>query len=110
MPVGNGSDRGRVPHEDESAETELPAALSVEDDIPSPRKRADFPQVFRHERTSANRLRETSRYDGSRNACWCGSQSCARLQGLVDGSSAPGEYREGCCQSGRVPRGAFVKA
>jgi histidyl-tRNA synthetase len=31
------------------------------DDIPSPRKRADFPRVFRHERTSANRLRETSR-------------------------------------------------
>ena len=31
------------------------------DDIPSPRKRADFPQVFRHERTLANRLRETSR-------------------------------------------------
>ena len=27
------------------------------DDIPSPRKRADFPRVFRHERTLANRLR-----------------------------------------------------
>jgi len=31
------------------------------DNIPSPRKRADFPQVFHHERTLANRLRETSR-------------------------------------------------
>src|SRR5271157_291003 len=31
------------------------------DNIPSPRKRVDFPQVFRHERTLANRLRETSR-------------------------------------------------
>ena len=30
------------------------------DNIPSPRKRADFPQVFRHERTLANRLRETN--------------------------------------------------
>ena len=92
------------------AEKELPAALSVEDDIPSPRKRADFPRVFRHERTSVNRLRETSRYDGSRNARWCGSQSCARLEGLVDGLSALGAYREGRCRSGRVPRGAFVKA
>ena len=26
------------------------------------------------------------------------------------GPSAPGTYREGRCQSGRVPRGAFVKA
>ena len=109
MPVCNGSDRGRVLHGDGAAEKELPAAPSVEDDIPSPRKRADFPRVFRHERTSANRLRETRRYVGSRNARWCGSRSCARLEGLVDGSSAPGEYREGCCQSGRVPRGAFVK-
>src|SRR5271157_2605150 len=49
------------------------------DNIPSPRKRADFPQVFRHERTLANRLRETSRYVGGRNACWCGSRTCARL-------------------------------
>ena len=46
------------------------------DNIPSPRKRADFPQVFRHERTLANRLRETSRYVGGRNACWCGSRAC----------------------------------
>jgi hypothetical protein len=90
--------------------------LSVEDDIPSPRKRADFPRVFRHERTAANRLRETSRYVGSRNACWCGSQSCTRLalprreEGRVYGPSAPGAYREGYYQSGRVPRGAFVKA
>src|SRR5271157_1656039 len=30
------------------------------DNIPSPRKRADFPQVFRHERTLANRPRETN--------------------------------------------------
>src|SRR5271157_5937648 len=30
------------------------------DNIPAPRKRADFPQVFRHERTLANRLRETN--------------------------------------------------
>ena len=29
-------------------------------DFFSPRKRADFPQVFRHERTLANRLRETN--------------------------------------------------
>ena len=92
------------------AEKELPADLSLEDNIPSPRKRADFPRVFHHERTLANRLRETSRYDGSSNARWCGSRSCARLQGLVDGPSAPGAYREGRCQSGRVPRGAFVKA
>src|SRR5437764_8919950 len=110
MPVCNGSDRGCVLHEDGSAEKELPADLSLEDNIPSPRKRADFPQVFRHERTMANRLRETSRYVGSRNACWCGSRACARLEGLVDGSSAPGAYREGRCQGGRVPRGAFVKA
>ena len=46
------------------------------DNIPSPRKRADFPQVFHHERTLANRLRETSRYVGGRNACWCGSRAC----------------------------------
>ncbi len=46
---------------------------------PSPRKRADFPRVFRHERTSANRLRETSRYVGGRNARWCGSRAYARL-------------------------------
>src|SRR3954470_14592368 len=71
------------------------------DDIPSPRKRADFPRVFRHERTSANRLGETSRYVGDRNARWCGSRACARLalhrleEGLADGSSAPGAYREG---------------
>ena len=49
---------------------------SPTDDIPSPRKRADFPRVFHHERTFANRLRETSRYVGGRNACWCGSRSC----------------------------------
>src|SRR5271157_329194 len=49
------------------------------DNIPSPRKRADFPQVFRHERTLANRLREISRYVGGRNACWCGYRTCARL-------------------------------
>ena len=110
MPTRNGSDRGRVPHEEGSAETELPADLSVEDDIPGPRKRADFPQVFRHERTLVNRLRETSRYVGGRNARWCGSRSCARLKGQVDGPSAPGAYREGRCQSGRVPRGALVKA
>jgi hypothetical protein len=78
MPVGNGSDRGRVPHEDGWAEKELSADPSVVDNIPSPRKRADFPRVFRHERTSANRHRETSRYVGSRNACWCGSRSCWR--------------------------------
>src|SRR5437868_1567888 len=71
------------------------------DDIPSPRQRADFPRVFRHERTSANRLRETSRDDGGRNACWCGSRAYARLalhrleEGLADGPSAPGAYREG---------------
>src|SRR5882757_11285265 len=73
------------------------------DNIPSPRKRANFPQVFRHERTSANRLRETSRYVGGRNACWCGSRAYARLalhrleEGLAYGPSAPGAYREGCC-------------
>src|SRR3954453_18879157 len=73
------------------------------DDLPSPRKRADFPRVFRHERTSAHRLRETSRDVGGSNACWCGSQSDARLafhrleEGLADGSSAPGAYREGRC-------------
>ena len=40
------------------------------DNIPSPRKRADFPQVFRHERTWANRLRETSRIpEGSPTLC-----------------------------------------
>ena len=110
MPLRNGSDRGRVPHGDGAAEKELPAAPLVEDDIPSPRKRADVPRVFRHERASANRLRETSRDVGGRNACWCGSQSCARLKGLVDGPSAPGADREGRCQGGRVPRGAFVKA
>ena len=49
------------------------------DNIPLPRKRADFPQVFRHERTLANRLRETSRHVGGRNARWCGSRSYARL-------------------------------
>ena len=76
MPLRNGSDRGRVPHGDGAAEKELPAAPLVEDDIPSPRKRADFPRVFRHERASANRLRGTSRYVGGRNACWCGSRSC----------------------------------
>jgi hypothetical protein len=110
MPLRNGSDRGRVPHGDGAAEKELPAAPLVEDDIPSPRKRADFPRVFRHERASANRLRGTSRYVGGRNARWCGSRSCTRLEGLVDDPSAPGAYREGRCRSGRVPRGAFVKA
>ena len=40
------------------------------DNIPSPRKRADFPRVFRHERTLANRLRETSRDVGGRNSDW----------------------------------------
>jgi hypothetical protein len=79
MPVGNGSDRGRVPHEDESAEKELSADPSVVDNnIPLLRKRADFPRVFRHERTSANRHRETSRYVGGSNARWCGSRSCWR--------------------------------
>jgi hypothetical protein len=102
--------KGSVLHEDGSAEKDLSADLPVDDNVPSPRKRADFPRVFRHERASANRLRETSRDVGSRNACWCGSRSCARLEGLVDGPSAPGAYREGRCQSGRVPRGAFVKA
>src|SRR5436309_3231660 len=76
---------------------------SPTDDIPSPRKRADFPRVFRHERTLANRPKETSRYVGGSNACWCGSQVCARLalhrleESLADSSSAPGAYREGCC-------------
>src|SRR5208283_1269723 len=71
------------------------------DNIPSPRKRADFPQVFRHERTLANRLRGTSRYVGGRNARWCGSRTYARLalhrmeERLAYGSSAPGAYREG---------------
>ena len=102
--------------EEGSAEKELPADLLVEDDIPSPRKRADFSQVFRHERASANRKRETSRYVGSRNACWCGSRLCVQLalpqreDGLAQGPSAPGAYREGRVPSGRVPRGAFVKA
>ena len=59
-----------IPHENGSTEKELPADPSVEDNIPSPRKRADFPLVFRHERTAANRLRETSRNLGSRKACW----------------------------------------
>src|SRR5215831_11093085 len=115
-PICNGSDRGWILHEEGSAEKERPAGLSVEDDIPSPRKRADFPRVSRHERTSANRLRETGSYVGSRNAHWCGSRSCARLAlprregGLAHDPSAPGAYREGRGQSGRVPRGAFVKA
>ena len=52
------------------------------DDIPAPRKRADFPRVFRHERTLANRLGETSRDVGGRNACWCGSRACARLASI----------------------------
>ena len=65
------------------------------------RKRADFPRVFRHERTSANRLREQSRYVGGGNACWCGSRPCGRLafhrleEGPAHGPSAPGAYREG---------------
>src|SRR6516162_9794382 len=73
------------------------------DKIPSPRKRADFPRVFRHERTLTNRLRETSRYVGGSNACWCGSQAYARLalhlmeEGLAHGSSASGTHREGRC-------------
>jgi hypothetical protein len=116
MPLCNGSDRGRVLREDGSAEKELTADLSAVDDIPSPRKRADFPRVFRHERTSANRPRETSRYVGGRNARWCGSRACTRLalprreEGLLHGPSAPGAYREGRCKSDRVPQGAFVKA
>jgi hypothetical protein len=116
MPLGNGSDQGCVLHEDGSAEQELPADLSVEDNIPSPRKRADFPQVFRHERTSAHRLRETSGEVGGGNACWRGSRAYARLalprreEGLVHGPSAPGAYREGRCKSGRVPRGALVRS
>jgi hypothetical protein len=58
----------------------------------------------------------TSRNVGSRNACWCGSRACARLalpqkeEGQAHGLSAPGAYREGRCNSGRAPRGAFVKA
>src|SRR5260370_41406728 len=73
------------------------------DEIPLPRKRADFPRVFRHERTLANRQRETSRDVGGRNACWCGSRAYARLalhqleEGLAYGPSAPGAYREGRC-------------
>src|SRR4051812_6304891 len=31
---------------------------------------------------------------GGKNACWCGSRSCAGLEGLLDGPSAPGAYRE----------------
>src|SRR5262249_60655912 len=71
------------------------------DDIPAPRKRADFPRVFRHERASANRPGETSRDVGGSNACWCGSRAYARLafhrmeEGLAYGPSAPGAYREG---------------
>ena len=71
------------------------------DNIPLPRKWADFLRVFRHERTLANRLRETSRNVGGGNACWCGSRPYARLafhrmeSGLAYGSSAPGAYREG---------------
>src|SRR6266511_2153607 len=73
------------------------------DNIPSPRKRADFPRVFRHERTLANRLRETSRDGGGRNARWCGSRAYTRLalhrleEGLAYGPSAPGADREGRC-------------
>src|SRR5258706_8179074 len=75
------------------------------DNIPSPRKRANFSRVFRHERTLANRLRETSRYVGGRNARWCGSRTCVRLalprreEGLAYGPSAPGAYREGRCKT-----------
>jgi len=36
--------------------------------------------------------------------------SLEREEGLAYGPSAPGAYREGRCKSGRVPRGAFVKA
>src|SRR5271157_1943526 len=65
------------------------------DNIPSPRKRADFPQVFRHERTLANRLRETSRSEAARGrnsgapryrqakATKCGEKTVRRSQGLI---------------------------
>ena len=41
---------------------------------PFTRKRADFPRVFRHERTWPTDLRERRRYVGGGNACWCGSR------------------------------------
>src|SRR5260370_1259252 len=80
-------------------------------DITPRRKPADFPLVFRHERTLANRLREQSRYVGGGNACWCGSRPCAWLalhrleEGLAQRSSAPGAYREGTSggQMGKGP-------
>src|SRR5271157_2812900 len=52
------------------------------DNIPSPRKRADFPQVFRHERTLANRLMETSRYVGGRLPTKVPSNSLGQRGGL----------------------------
>jgi len=57
--------------------------------ITPPRKRADFPLVWRHERTWPTDFRERRRTVTSSNACWCGPQPWRR------GLSAPGGYREG---------------
>jgi len=54
MPACNGTDRGC--------------------NITLPRKRADFPLVWRHERTWPTDFRGRRRYVGSGNASWCGSQ------------------------------------
>ena len=75
------------------------------DDIPSPRKRADFPRVFRHERTLANRLRETSRYVGGRDALLVRLPTYARLafhrrkKVACTVCRLQGAYREGRCQA-----------
>jgi len=83
MPFCNGTDRGC--------------------NITLPRKRADFPLVWHHERTWQTDFRERRRYVGSGNACWCGSQPWR--QGL----SAPGAYREGLFRQAAAARVCTIR-
>jgi hypothetical protein len=57
MPCCNGADRGCAARQHHPT-----------------RKRADFPLVWRHERTWQTDFKERRRYVGSGNASWCGSQ------------------------------------
>jgi hypothetical protein len=81
MPCCNGADRGCAARQHHPT-----------------RKRADFPLVWRHERTWQTDFRGRRRYVGSGNACWCGPRAWQH------GLSAPGGYREGFFRQAKAGR------
>jgi len=102
----------RVKEEGESQRRPVMGRIGVEPpgDITLPRKRADFPLVWHHERTWLTDFRERRRYVGSGNACWCGSQPwrqgvCLLQAGIVKVSSSKQAAARVCAT--RRPRGTI---